>query len=196
MQTRRAETAVWEEATGAWLLRDVVSTQFPPAPKSLRELSNPLRAVQDLGGGELRLRASSNTEVIWLGQADPRLLSARLLVDENRLSIADLYYQINYMRREKLSVTTYELAFWTRLQQPFAVLGLALLAMAFVLGPLRQVSIGLRVSAGVLVGLTFKYLQDLFAPMSLVYGLPAFVAVAIPILLCWLVAVIGLRRAA
>jgi lipopolysaccharide export system permease protein len=196
VQTRRAETAVWEEATGSWLLRDVVSTQFPPAPKSLRVLSNPLHAAQDLVGAELRLRASSNTEVIWLGQADPRLLSARLLVDENRLSIADLYYQINYMRREKLSVTTYELAFWTRLQQPFAVLGLALLAMAFVLGPLRQVSIGLRVSAGVLVGLTFKYLQDLFAPMSLVYGLPAFVAVAIPILLCWLVAVIGLRRAA
>ncbi len=195
MQTRRAETAIWDQHSGSWSLRDVVSTQFPPAPKSLRAISNPLREASELTDPKARLGVRRNAEVTWLGQADPRLLSARLLVDENRLSISDLYYQINYMRREKLSVTSYELAFWTRIQQPLAVLGLALLAMAFVLGPLRQVSIGLRVSAGVLVGLTFKYLQDLFAPMSLVYGLPPVIAVAIPILLCWVIAMIALRRA-
>ena len=34
---------------------------------------------------------------------------------------------------------------------------------------------------GLIVGLTFKYLQDLFAPMAVVFALPAALAVALPI---------------
>lgn len=195
-RTRHAETATWDAVEGYWLLQGVVATELPVPVLRQRAPGSGMRLEQDLVDPGTRVDTTQSSDLRWIAQADPRLLSARLLVDENRLSIADLYYQINYMRREKLSVTTYELAFWTRVQQPLAVLGLALLAMAFVLGPLRQVSIGLRVSAGVLVGLTFKYLQDLFAPMSLVYGLPPAVAVAIPILVCWLVAVVALRRTA
>lgn len=195
-RTRHAETATWDAVEGYWLLQGVVATELPVPLLRQRAPGSGMRLEQDLVDPGTRVDTTQSSDLRWIAQADPRLLSARLLVDENRLSIADLYYQINYMRREKLSVTTYELAFWTRVQQPLAVLGLALLAMAFVLGPLRQVSIGLRVSAGVLVGLTFKYLQDLFAPMSLVYGLPPAVAVAIPILVCWLVAVVALRRTA
>jgi len=194
LQAKRAESAWWQADTSSWELRDVLQTELKPLPMG-DEMAFALRG-EALPGElpEQLVRPGSIKAQSWHAQASPRLLSARMLVDENRLSIADLYYQINYMRREKLSVTTYELAFWTRLQQPFAVLGLALLAMVFVLGPLRQVSIGLRVSAGVLIGLSFKYLQDLFAPMSLVYGLPPVLAVAIPIALCWLVAIIALRR--
>ena len=55
---------------------------------------------------------------------------------------------------------------------------------------------GVRISAGIVVGLSFKYLQDLFAPMSQVYGLAVPVAVALPILACWLAGLWGVRRAA
>ena len=45
----------------------------------------------------------------------------------------------------------------------------------------------MRLSVGVLVGLGFKYLQDLFAPMSLVYELHPALAVAVPIIVVgWL----------
>ena len=64
------------------------------------------------------------------------------------------------------------------------------------LGPLRELGIGRRLSIGVLVGLAFKYLQDLFAPMSLVYDIPAAVAVAIPIGVCWVAGYFALRRVA
>ena len=126
----------------------------------------------------------------------PRLLSARVLVEPRKLSAADLFYQISYMRREGLDPGSYQLALWGKLLQPLSVLGLALLALCFVLGPLREVGIGARLSVGVLVGLTFKYLQDLFAPMSLVYEVPAAFAVALPIAACWLIGWVGLRRVA
>jgi lipopolysaccharide export system permease protein len=78
--------------------------------------------------------------------------------------------------------------------QPLSVLGLALLALGFILGPLREVGMGTRLSVGVFAGLGFKYLQDLFAPMSMVYEIPAAIAVLLPILACWMLGVWGLQR--
>ena len=141
-------------------------------------------------------RVSRMETQLWSGTADPRLLSARVLVEPAKLSVEDLLYQIEYMGREGLDPTPYRLALWGKLLQPLAVLGLALLALSFVLGPLREMGIGRRLSIGVLVGLAFKYLQDLFAPMSLVYDIPAAVAVAIPIGVCWVAGYFALRRVA
>jgi lipopolysaccharide export system permease protein len=158
--------------TPYWMLFDVLETKFV--------------------GDETRIQRYP--ELRWNGRADPRLLSVRVLVEPRKLSITDLYYQIDYMRREDLNPASYELAFWSKLFQPFSVLGLALLALCFVLGPLREVSMGMRLSVGILVGLSFKYLQDLFAPMSLVYDVHPALAVATPILACWVVGWIGLRK--
>ena len=175
LRSRTAASAVYVATDDPhWLLFDVVETEFIDDTTQVREYP------------ELR----------WNGRVDARLLSLRVLVEPRKLSVTDLYYQINYMLREELNPRAYQLAFWGKLFQPFSVLGLALLAMCFVLGPLRGVGMGVRLSIGVLVGLSFKYLQDLFAPMSLVYDVTPAFAVAAPILVCWVVGYIGLRRVA
>lgn len=176
IRSRTAASAEYIDAEddAHWLLHEVVETEF-------------------LGEAT---RVNEHRRLRWDGRVDPRLLSVRVLVEPRKLSVADLYYQIDYMLREELNPASYQLAYWSKLLQPLSVLGLALLALCFVLGPLREVSMGVRLSVGVLVGLSFKYLQDLFAPMSLVYELHPAVAVAIPILVCWLVGWIGLRKVA
>jgi lipopolysaccharide export system permease protein len=143
-----------------------------------------------------RVESESMPELRWTGKVNPRLLSIRVLVDPRRLSLGDLLLQIRYMVREGLTPAVYELAFWSKLLQPLAVLGLALVALGFVLGPLREVGMGVRLSVGIFVGLGFKYLQDLFAPMSMVYALPPMLAVLVPILACWALGAWGLRRVA
>jgi len=130
----------------------------------------------------------------WDGRVDPRLLTLRVLVEPRRLSLADLYRQIEYMDREALNADIYRLAFWSKLAQPLSVLGLALLALGFILGPLREVGMGIRLAVGVFVGLGFKYLQDLFAPMSMVYELPALAGVLLPVAVCWALGLWGLSR--
>ncbi len=119
-----------------------------------------------------------------------------MLVEPNKLSIADLMFQVAYLDREGLSSGRYRVAMWSKVFQPLAVLGLVLVAVRFVVGPLREVSMGLRLTVGIVVGLVFKYLQDLFAPMTLVYDVPAWLAVLIPIAACWVLGGILLRRAA
>ncbi len=171
---REAAKATYVKDDGPhWLLRDVVETRIGAAGVEVERLP----------------------EVRWPGMIDPRLLGEQALVDPRRLSIGNLMYRIDYLGREGLDTTGYRLAFWSKCLQPVATLALVLLALFIVLGPLREVSMGVRISAGIIIGLCFKYLQDLFAPMSLVYGLEPPVAVALPILACWIVGIWGLRRA-
>ena len=175
MQTREAASGFYDASQEPhWLLQDVVQTR-----------------LDDDG-----TVAEAYSQVRWRSGIDPRLVGERALVDPERLSIRNLYYRIAYLQREGLDASPYLLAFWSKCLQPAAMFGLVLLALSFVLGPLREAGMGVRVSAGVVVGLSFKYLQDLFAPMSQVYGLEASIAVALPILLCWLVGLWHLRRVA
>ena len=142
-----------------------------------------------------RLRAQPFSELVWRGQIDPGLINERLLVDaRGKLSLLDLRRQISYLEREGLDATSQLIAFWSKCLQPASLFGLVLLALACVLGPLRDVGIGVRISAGIIVGLSFKYLQDLFAPMAVVYELAPPLAVGIPIALCWALGIGGLRR--
>lgn len=175
---RQAQRAEYQganpEGGGRWLLRNGVQTQLI----------------------EGRAKVDAFGQLAWTGRLDPALLNERALVDAGKLSLNDLLRQIRYLEREGLDAGGQHLAFWSKCLQPAAILGLAMLAMAFVLGPLREVGAGVRVSVGVIVGLCFKYLQDLFAPMSAVYELPAPLAVGLPIALCWAAALWGIRRAA
>lgn len=70
-----------------------------------------------------------------------------------------------------------------------------LMAISFIFGPLRSVTLGQRVFTGVLVGFVFKIGQDLLGPSSLVFGFPPLLAVLIPAAICALAGLVMLRRA-
>ena len=153
-----------------------------------------LRDVRETVLGDTGTAVRTWPELRWDGKVDPAMLSVRVLVEAPKLGVLALRQQIAYMQREGLDPRAYQVAYYGKLLTPVAMLGLSFLAMVFVLGPMREVGLGLRLTVGILTGLVFKYLQDLFAPMSQVYGLDPLIAVAIPIALCWLVALIGVRR--
>ena len=150
--------------------------------------------ITDLSGGGTEARRVKTMR--WDSSVEPDFLSAKSLIDPQKLGIGDLTETIRYLDREALDTTRYEVALWGRLLQPLAILGLVWLATGFVVGPLREVSMGVRLSSGLAVGLAFKYLQDLFAPMATVFGVSAIVAVLVPILICWVCGTVLVRRAA
>lgn len=170
---REAASARYEAADRAWMLSNVNETLIDESGTRSRHLD----------------------EVRWPSEATPELLGVRVLLGPSNLSIRGLAMQIAYMEREDLDASRYRLAYWSKVLQPGAILGLSLLALCFILGPLREVSMGTRLAVGTLTGLAFKYLEDIFGPMSMVYRMPAAAAVAAPILICWLVALWMLRRA-
>ena len=170
--SRRAQRAVYKAESGHWLLEDVVETRF---------------------AGDLATTRRWPT-LAWRSDADPQQLSAKALFDPAKLSFAELRFQIAYMRREGLDPTRYEVAFWGKALQPLAVLGLVLLAVGFVVGPLREAGMGARLTVGIAVGLAFKYLLDVLAPMSIVFAIPPALAMAVPVAICWLTGAALVRR--
>ena len=169
----RAESAVFDAREGLWRLVNVRSTHI----------------------GEDRTAVEAEADTAWRSDVDPRLLAAGALIDPRKLSIADLRIQIRRMDAERLRADTYRIAFWGKALQPLATLGLALLAVGLVVGPLREVGMGARLSVGVAAGLLFKYLQDLVAPASVVFDIPPWLAVLASIAACWAAGWILVRRA-
>ena len=112
------------------------------------------------GGAEQHYLAQWN----WESRLTPSLLAAQAYLKPHKMSLRALHQQIGFARDQNAGVSEYEIAFWSRVLKPLTFIGMTLFALGVVLGPLRQVTMGLRLTFGIFAGLGFKYLQDLFAP--------------------------------
>ena len=119
----------------------------------------------------------------WDVALSPQLLSTVVMAPES-LSISGLWGYIHYLADQGLSNGRYWLAFWVKVLQPLVTAALVLMAISFIFGPLRSVTLGQRVFTGVLVGFTFRIVQDLLGPSSLVFGFPPLLAVLVPAGVC------------
>ena len=156
---------------GRWQLENVLETRFD--------------------GG--RTYVDKHTVLPWKTELTPSLLSV-LIVKPDNLSITGLFSYADYLEQQELSSSEYMMSFWKKLLQPISTLVLVLVAISFVFGPLRSVTMGFRVFSGVVVGLLFKYAQDLLGPSSLVFGFNPLYATLVPIIICLVIGGILLRR--
>jgi len=108
-----------------------------------------------------------------------KIVSIRL----DLLSIWKLSSYIKYLKNNNLEYTEYELVYWTKLFSPFTILAMVLLAIPFIFGSVRHVSIGKQVLSGFLVGLVFFVMSRLIGQMGLVYGVPAMLSAILPTLI-------------
>ena len=142
-----------------------------------------------------RAEADKLVTRIWSSELTPTLLQQNILEPEN-LSIRSLDAYVGFLGQQQRDTGAYKLAFWAKVLQPLTVIGLVVLAVAFVFGPLRESTMGLRIFVGVVTGIGFRILQDMLEPSSLVFGFPPLLAVCLPIALCFLIGGRLLRRAA
>ena len=136
---------------------------------------------------EQRISADLN-EVIkhnsleWESGLTPKSLSV-VMIEPRDMSISNLYAYAEYLEEQDLNADNYLLSFWKKVTQPLSTFALVLLGAAFIFGPLRQVTAGSRIFSGILVGLVYKYLEEMLAPVSIVLGFAPIMASLIPILL-------------
>jgi lipopolysaccharide export system permease protein len=149
-------------------------------------------------GGQWLLEKVSRTELtqdravtdaliqqVWKTEVTPQLLALEAVALDS-LPTLQLWPYAQYLRKQGLMYRDVELAFWRKVLQPLAVAGLVLVAMSFIFGPLREGSLGARIFTGVIIGVVFRISQDFFGPASLIFGLPAILAAAAPIGICWI----------
>lgn len=129
----------------------------------------------------------------WEAEISPELLNV-LILEPDALSIRSLYSYSRYLENQSLDSDEYQLAFWQKVLQPLATASLVLIAISFIFGPLRQVTMGYRIFTGVVFGIVFDTSQNLLGPSSLVFGFSPLIAVAIPIVICFCIGFVLLRN--
>lgn len=155
-----------------WMFHNVVISTMPQGHAKLLARPNPtaLNAEQQQ---QMQVSSAKQSFANWPFKFDlrqfavinPQFMSLPLLLADAKIKTLD------QSSRQRLL-----LAFWQRILQPITTMIMILLAIPFIFGPLRSVSIGLRLMSGVLVGLCFYILNNFFSQVGLVYQLPPYLA--------------------
>lgn len=113
----------------------------------------------------------------WQSLLSPALLEV-VMVRPDALSIIGLYHYVQYLNDNRLDTSGYAQAMWTKLVDPITTGVMVLLALPFILGPLRSVSLSQRVITGFLVGISFHIINRAFHYVGQIYSLsPIFSAI-------------------
>jgi lipopolysaccharide export system permease protein len=89
------------------------------------------------------------------------------------LSPSELYGYVQYLKQAGLAAERPELTLWQSISMPLSTLAMVLLAVPYVLGPIRQVSAGKRMLDGGLIGATFHAGSQLTIQLGSFLHLPA-----------------------
>jgi lipopolysaccharide export system permease protein len=152
-----------------------------------------LRGIQQSKISPAGVTNTRSPSAEWGTLLDPGLIDV-VVVDPDTLSAISLNRYINYLRNNGQETDSYELSFWLKIMTPISVAVMLLLAVPFVFGPLRSVSIGQRIMVGFMAGLVFHLLSKGFAQLGLVYKVSAFFSASLPLLLFFGIAMILIQR--
>lgn len=144
--------------------------------------------------GQRDARASRFDTLDWYTSLTPGLLIL-LTMDPEDLAITGLWQYANYLAQQGLESAPYFLAFWNKLMQPLMMCAMVFIAISYVFGPLRQVTMGVRVLAGIVTGLLLRYFEELSGTVALVYGFSPLLAAVAPVVVGMSIGVWALRRA-
>jgi lipopolysaccharide export system permease protein len=142
-----------------WSLSDVVTTTFE---------------------GQ-RTRVQKIPQLQWYSVLEPQIL-AMLLVKPDRMSAWSLWSYSQHLKENRQNALRYEIAFWTKIMYPLAVLVMMVLALPFASFQKRQGGVGGRIVAGIMLGLGFYVINRLFGSLGLLYDWPAMFAAVTPTL--------------
>ena len=124
-----------------------------------------LEGVMQTRFSEQGTTVNNQSSMEWRSVLNPDLLSVLLVVPE-QMSAWNLYQYTQHLRDNHQKTARYEIAMWTKLVYPFAVLVMMLLALPFAAHSQRAGGISGKVFLGIVLGLSFHFLGRLFASLG------------------------------
>ena len=116
--------------------------------------------------------------------------------DSNFLTIKGLFDYIKYLEEGNQDTSRYRLDLYGKLIAPLANIVMMLLALSTVFGPLRSMTMGTRILAGIALGFGYYVLNQMLTPFSLVYGIPPLIGASGATIIFGVLALLLLRRKA
>ena len=138
-QAQRAEFA-----PDAWLLQGVERIDFSTG-----------------SGGVAAAPSARQSEVAWATQITPEMVSVALLKPE-RMRTVDLFQYIRHLNANGQTSQRYEIEFWRKVFYPLSCIVMVVLALPFAYLHFRSGGITAFVFGGVLIGISFFLLNNVF----------------------------------
>ena len=164
----------------AWKLMGVEQTRFTVAQG-------------DSGIESLRARMDREAEMIWESDLNPGILAV-LTIAPDRMSAWSLWRYTGHLRENGQNADRYELALWKKIVYPVAIIVMLMLALPFAYLQSRAGGIGLKLFLGVMLGVGFYFMNGLFSNLGLLNTWPPWLAVSIPSLVAFALALAMLGR--
>jgi lipopolysaccharide export system permease protein len=157
----RADSATLEEAD-AWELHQVHRTDFPLS-----------------GAGAGAIERAQMASLRWPNQISAEMVSAALLKPE-RMSTYDLFQYIGHLQKNAQTAQRYEIEFWKKVFYPLSCLVMVVLALPFAYLHFRSGSITSYVFGGVMAGISFFLLNNVFGYMGNLQDWQPWLTAALP----------------
>ena len=140
-----------------WLLEDVIQTRFEDMKTSVHEIE----------------------ETRWQSVLEPDLINL-LLVKPEQMSALRLYSYAQHLKENRQKALRYEIALWTKVTYPLAVLVMMVIALPFAHFNSRQAGVGAKIFAGIMLGIGYYFLTRLFSHLGLLNDWPAAMVAIMP----------------
>ncbi len=121
----------------------------------------------------------------------PDILSV-ISVDANKMSAYELAVYNQHLVENKQDATSYQIAFWKKIIYPFSVFVMMALALPFAYLHFRSGGVSLKIFTGIMIGVAFILINNLFSHIGLLNTWPPFLTAVIPSLLFLIFAVFAL----
>jgi lipopolysaccharide export system permease protein len=118
-------------------------------------------------------------EMEWQSALNPQILSVLFVLPE-RMSTWNLYQYVRHLAENRQSTERYEIAMWKKLTYPFAVFVMMALALPFAYIHVRAGGVGVKVFAGIMIGILFHMMNSLFSHLGLLKHWSPFFSAVLP----------------
>jgi lipopolysaccharide export system permease protein len=124
-------------------------------------------------------RTERRAEAQWRSAVSPDMLDA-LIVRPERMSAWALYKYTRHLAGNRQKTERYEIALWKKILYPLAALVMMALALPFAYMHARSGMVGFKVFLGIMLGIFFHMLNNLFSHIGLLQNWPPFSAAVMP----------------
>lgn len=122
----------------------------------------------------------------WKTSIEPSYFNVLVIAPEDMSALALIEY-MHHLELNKQSVQRYEIAFWGKLLYPIACISMSLIALAFTPNNRRNINLGAKLFAGILIGVAFFFTTKLIGFMALLFHWNAILSALTPTLILFIV---------
>ena len=116
---------------------------------------------------------------LWKTSIEPSYFSVLIIAPEDMSALGLLKY-IHHLEQNNQSVQRYQIAFWGKLLYPIACISMSLIALAFTPNNRRNINLGGKLFAGILIGVAFFFTTRLIGFMALLFHWNAILSALLP----------------